>query len=171
MSVPDSPEELLVLEAQTQQERSREVFTRLRHQLTRVEVLGTPDPPRRSFHVLPGAERYRMVFFEDCRQQPGGQVFSFAHVIVNDVTSTIDGDRRLDVNEFAVFGGHNAIVANKSTQRLSRNENTWVPADTTGPVLMGLDGSCHHDPLRATCQRVLLEMNERRRRRHRRAPG
>jgi hypothetical protein len=40
-----------------------------------------------------------MVFFEDCRQQPGGQVFSFAHVIVNDVTSTIDGDRRLDVNE------------------------------------------------------------------------
>jgi hypothetical protein len=79
-----------------------------------------------------------MVFFEDCRQQPGGQVFSFAHVIVNDVTSTIDGDRRLDVNEFAVFGGHNAIVANKSTQRLSGNENTWVPADTTGPVLIRL---------------------------------
>jgi hypothetical protein len=54
------------------------------------------------------------------------------------VTSTIDGDRRLDVNEFAVFGGYNAIVANKSTQRLSGNENTWVPADTTGPVLIRL---------------------------------
>lgn len=45
-------------------------------------------------------------------------MFSFDHVIVNDVTTPHDGDRRLDIREFAVFGGHNAIACTRSTQTL-----------------------------------------------------
>lgn len=63
MSVPDSSEELLILEAQTYQERSREVFTKLRQQVTRLELPGASDASHRSFHVLPGVELERVGSF------------------------------------------------------------------------------------------------------------
>lgn len=137
--VPDSPELLLLLEAKTQQERSREVFSGLRVQLERLESMGTPDPTHRSFHVAPEMENDRSVLFETCRLRPVGQTFSFSHVIVNDMRRTPNGGRRLEISEFAVFGGHNAIVGNKSVQTLPSHGTPWTPIDTSGPILFSLD--------------------------------
>lgn len=84
-------------------------------------------------------ENDRSVLFETCRLRPVGQTFSFSHVIVNDMRRTSNGGRRLEISEFAVFGGHNAIVGNKSVQTLPSHGTPWTPIDTSGPILFRLD--------------------------------
>ncbi len=111
----------------------------MRVQLERLESMGTPDPTHRSFHVAPEMENDRSVLFETCRLRPVGQTFSFSHVIVNDLRRTSNGGRRLEISEFAVLGGHNAIVGNKSVQTLPSHGTPWTPIDTSGPILFRLD--------------------------------
>ncbi len=160
-AAPESPEALYLLEAHTQQQRSADVFEALRQQLERLERMGAPDEMHRSFHVLPGPETGRSVFFETCRHRPGGQSFSFSHIIVNDRSATLEGDRRLDVREFAVFAGHNTLVCNKSAQIIPSRDEQWTIDDTSGPVLVRLDGT-RVRILRGRENRLLLPVIKRR---------
>ncbi len=101
-------------------------------QLERLESMGTADPTHRSFHVAPEMENDRSVLFETCRLRPVGQTFSFSQVIVNDMRRTPNGGRRLEISEFAVFGGHNAIVATRACRRCRHTARHGRPSTPAG---------------------------------------
>ena len=115
------------------QER-KSAFADLRTQIERVEILGTDDARRQSFHrtfVEDGTTR--LVLFDATNFEGVGRTY---RVIVNDISILADDSRQILITDFMVAAHANIITRNASWFEHDHHVHTYrdLPADV-GPLL------------------------------------
>lgn len=108
-------------------------FRSLHGEIQRIELLGTDDKSRQSFHETYTEAGSRCVLFVAVNYEGVGRTF---RVITNDNASIgTDGARQLVIREFWVAHAYEGIGRIQSELIMPKNGRSWSPQESTGPIL------------------------------------
>ena len=109
-----------------------EAFSALAQHVKRVELLGTDDSARQSFHRLFTTEGSTSVLFQAARYEGIGRTI---HIIANDEVMTIDNGRIVYIQEFFVSQDGRSITLDETWLSRGPKDIRWELLPDTGPLL------------------------------------